>query len=140
MKAQIGQPELKILEDSQDGKNRYVQLQIPVTEGPRYKIGEVGFAGNTVVKTEGLRPLFKVEKGEWFNEKMIRKGFEKAREVYGSVGYFEFTGVPEYSFPNDPKAPGDATDPSERPVRLRLRLRRDRRGPDRPSRRAPSRS
>ena len=96
VKAQIGQPELKILEDSKDGKSRYVQLQIPVTEGPRYKIGEVTFAGNTVVKTEGLRPLFKVESGEWFNEKLIRKGFEKAREVYGSAGYFEFTGLPDY--------------------------------------------
>jgi outer membrane protein insertion porin family len=107
VKAQIGQPELKILEDSKDGKSRWVQLQIPVTEGPRYKIGEVGFSGNTVVKTEGLRPLFKIEKDEWFNEKKIRKGFEKAREVYGSAGYFEFTGVPEYAFPNDPKGPAD---------------------------------
>jgi outer membrane protein insertion porin family len=107
VKAQIGQPELKILEDSQDGKSRYVQLQIPVSEGPRFKVGEVSFAGNTVVKTEGLRPLFKVEQGEWFNEKKIRKGFEKAREVYGSAGYFEFTGVPEYAFPNDPKPTAD---------------------------------
>jgi outer membrane protein insertion porin family len=103
VKAQVGQPELKILEDSKDGKSRFVQLQIPVTEGPRYRIGDVSFSGNTVVKTEGLRPLFKVEKDEWFNEKKIRKGFEKAREVYGSAGYFEFTGVPEYAFPNDPK-------------------------------------
>jgi outer membrane protein insertion porin family len=117
VKAQIGQPELKILEDSQDGKSRYVQLQIPVTEGPRYKVGEVGFAGNTVVKTEGLRPLFKIEKDDWFNEKKIRKGFEKAREVYGSAGYFEFTGVPEYAFPNDPKpsADGAGTGPAPGP-------------------------
>jgi outer membrane protein insertion porin family len=113
VRAQIGQPELRILEDSKDGKSRYVQLQIPVTEGPRYKIGEVTFAGNTVVKTEGLRPLFKIEKGEWFNEKLIRKGFEKAREVYGSAGYFEFTGLPDYSFPNDPKPQVDATAASD---------------------------
>jgi outer membrane protein insertion porin family len=113
VKAQVGQPELKILEDSKDGKSRYVQLQVPVSEGPRYKIGEVTFAGNTVVKTEGLRPLFKIEKGEWFNEKLIRKGFEKAREVYGSAGYFEFTGLPDYSFPNDPKPLADATSSSD---------------------------
>jgi outer membrane protein insertion porin family len=112
VKAQVGQPELKILEDSKDGKSRWVQLQIPVTEGPRYKIGEVGFSGNTVVKTEGLRPLFKVDRGEWFNEKKIRKGFEKARELYGSAGYWEFTGSPEYAFPNDPNAaPGAAGPP-----------------------------
>ena len=106
VKAQIGQPQLKILEDSDDGKTRFVALQIPVTEGPRYRIGEIAFSGNTVVKTEGLRPLFKVDQGDWFSEKKIRKGFEKAREVYGSGGYFEFTGTPEFSFPNDPKPEG----------------------------------
>jgi outer membrane protein insertion porin family len=116
VRAQVGQPELKILEDSADGKSRWVELQIPVTEGPRYRIGEVGFSGNTVVKTEGLRPLFKIDKGEWFNEKKIRKGFEKAKEVYGSAGYFEFTGVPEYAFPNDPKAPNDPTAPAAPPA------------------------
>ena len=52
------------------------QLQIPVTEGPRYKIGEVAFSGNTVVKTEGLRPLFKIDKDEWFNEKKIRSSLQ----------------------------------------------------------------
>ena len=103
VKAQVGQPQLKILEDAKDGRTRFVELQIPVTEGARYRIGEVTFAGNTVVKAEGLRPLFKLEKGDWFNEKNIRKGFEKAREVYGSIGYFEFTGMPDYAFPNDPQ-------------------------------------
>ena len=63
MKAQVGQPQLKILEDAKDGRTRFVELQIPVTEGPRYRIGEVNFAGNTVVKTEGLRPLFKMDEG-----------------------------------------------------------------------------
>jgi outer membrane protein insertion porin family len=98
VRAQVGQPQLKILEDAKDGRTRFVELQIPVTEGPRYRIGDVNFSGNTVVKSEGLRPLFKMEGGEWFNEKKIRKGFEKAREVYGSVGYFEFTGNPDYAF------------------------------------------
>jgi outer membrane protein insertion porin family len=112
VKAQIGQPQLKILEDSDDGKTRYVSLQIPVTEGPRYRIGEISFSGNTVVKTEGLRPLFKVDQGDWFSEKKIRKGFEKAREVYGSVGYFEFTGSPEFAFPNDPQPNGAPPSPT----------------------------
>ena len=105
VKAQIGQPQLRILWDEKDGRTRWVQLQIPVTEGPRYRIGEIDFSGNTVVKTEGLRPLFKLNAGDWFDEKKIRKGFEKAREVYGTGGYFEFTGAPEYAFPGDPKDP-----------------------------------
>ncbi|HEY2434138.1 MAG TPA: POTRA domain-containing protein [Vicinamibacterales bacterium] len=109
VKAQIGQPQLRILEDDADGKTRWVQLQIPVTEGQRYRVGDISFSGNTVVKTEALTPFFKMAPGDWFNEKLIRKGFEKVREAYGTVGYFEFTGAPEYAFPNDakdPNAPG----------------------------------
>jgi outer membrane protein assembly factor BamA len=107
VKAQVGQPQLRILEDSKDGKTRLVQLQVPVTEGPRYKIGRINFSGNTVVKSEALRPFFKLEEGDWFNEKKIRKGFEKAKEGYGSLGYMEFTASPDYVFPDDPK-PADA--------------------------------
>jgi outer membrane protein insertion porin family len=103
IKAQVGQPQLRILEDSKDGKTRWVQLQIPVTEGARYKIGEINFSGNTIVKSEALRPFFKIEAGDWFNEKKIRKGFEKAKEGYGSLGYMEFTAAPDYTFPDDPK-------------------------------------
>ena len=111
VKAQVGQPQLRVLEDSKDGRTRWVQLQVPVTEGHRYKIGEINFSGNTVVKSEGLRPLFKLQEGDWFDEKKIRKGFEKAKELYGSGGYFEFTAAPDYSFPDDPK-PADGASPA----------------------------
>lgn len=110
VKAQVGQPQLRILEDSNDGRTRYVELDVPVTEGARYKIGTITFSGNTVVKTEALRPFFKVENGDWFNEKTIRNGFKKAQDAYGSAGYWEFTGVPEYSFPGEARpADGDAS-------------------------------
>jgi outer membrane protein insertion porin family len=104
VKAQVGQPQLRILEDSKDGKSRLVQLQVPVTEGPRYKIGQINFSGNTIVKSEALRPFFRLQEGEWFDEKKIRKGFERAKEAYGSLGYMEFTAAPDYEFPDDPKA------------------------------------
>jgi hypothetical protein len=37
-----------------------------------------------------------MQPGEYYGEKRIRKGLEKAREVYGTGGYFEFTGFPDY--------------------------------------------
>ena len=107
VKARVGQPELKVLEDSKDGKTRWIELQIPVTEGLRYKVGEFAFAGNSVVKSEALRPLFKLDKGDYYNEKHIRKGLEKAKELYGTGGYWEFTGYPDLDFPNEPNANGD---------------------------------
>ena len=104
MRARVAQPELKTLEDSKDGKTRWIELRIPVTEGPRYKLGEFGFEGNTVVKSEALRPLFKVKMGEWYNEKRVRDGLVKAREIYGGGGYMEFTGFPDLKPSDEPNA------------------------------------
>jgi outer membrane protein insertion porin family len=98
MTARVGAPELKLVRDSPDKKTRFVSLRIPVVEGNRYKVGEFGFDGNTVVKSDALRPMFKVEQGTFFSEKTIRKGLEKAREAYGAGGYYEFTGYPDYKF------------------------------------------
>ncbi len=106
----VGQPELKVVSDSSDKKTRYVTLRIPVTEGNRYKVGDLSFEGNEVVKSDALRPMFRLASGEYYSEKAVRKGLEKAREVYGAGGYFEFTGYPDYKFrdqpnPAEPDAP-----------------------------------
>lgn len=102
VKAVIGQPELKFLEDSGDKSTRFVELRVPVNEGKRYKIGTFNFAGNTVVKAEALRPLFKLQEGEYYNQKRVRQGLQKAQEMYGQGGYFEFTGYPDMKFRDDP--------------------------------------
>lgn len=104
----VGQPEIKVLEDSADGKTRYVQLRVPVTEGQRYRVGDFTFEGNTVVKAEALRPLFKLKPGDYYSEKAIRKGLEKARELYGAGGYFEFTGFPDLKPRDEAEGDGDA--------------------------------
>ena len=91
----IGQPEIKILQDEKDGKTRNVELKVAVTEGDRYRIGSFEFDGNKVVKTEGLRPLFKVVEGDYYSDKKVRKGLEVSRELYGTVGYWEFVGYPD---------------------------------------------
>ena len=112
VRARVGQPELQTISEEDDGKERWVLLKIPVTEGPRYKIGEFDFDGNTVARSEALRPLFKVKEGEWFNEKALRDGLNKARELYGGVGYMEFTGTPDYKMRNDGfPSPEDAAVP-----------------------------
>ena len=110
LRANVGVPELKEVADSTDKKTRWVELKVPITEGPRYKVGSFDVAGNTVVKTDFLKPLFKMQPGEYYGEKRIRKGLEKAREIYGTGGYYEFTGFPDYKFhddpnPNEPEAP-----------------------------------
>jgi outer membrane protein insertion porin family len=103
VRAQVGQPEIRTLQDSRDRKTRYIQLRIPVTEGARYRVGDFSVAGNTVVKSEALTPLFKVKKGDWYNEKEVRDGLVKAREIYGAGGYMEFTGFPDLKLSDEPE-------------------------------------
>src|SRR5262245_42309756 len=120
VQARVGTPEIKTLEDSQDKETRWVQLRIPVTEGARYRVGEVKFEGNTVIKTEFLQPLFKLKPGEFYSEKSVRKGFEKAREMYGTGGYFEFTGFPDMEFVEP--AEGPVAGPTQPTVNVTMRL------------------
>ena len=104
-RGRVGQPELKILEDSKDTKTRWVELRIPVTEGNATRSARSISRGTRLSRPKALRPLFKFAEGDVYSEKEIRKGFEKAKEVYGSGGYMEFTGYPDL-------APRDAPDPA----------------------------
>ena len=99
--ARVGQPELRYVDDSADRRTRYVELRVPVTEGERYRVGDFTFDGNTVIKSEGLQGVFRVKPGTYYSEKKIRKSLEKAREVYGSLGYYEFTAYPDIK-PREP--------------------------------------
>jgi outer membrane protein insertion porin family len=118
--AAVGQPELRILEDENDGSVRWVQLRVPVTEGNRYRVGNFTFEGNTIVKGENLRPLFKLDEGDYYNEEKVRKGLDKARELYGAGGYYEFTAYPDLSprdmpaaAANDPTGPPPPAEPAK---------------------------
>jgi outer membrane protein insertion porin family len=102
IRAQVGDPEIKVLGDSPDKKTRWIELRVPVTEGNRYKVKSFDVAGNTVVKSDALKPLFKLRPGEYYNQKLVRKGFQKAQEIYGAGGYMEFTGYPDYKFSDEP--------------------------------------
>ena len=49
------------------------------------------------MRSDYLLSLFKVRKGELYSEKEIRDGLNKARELYGALGRFEFTAYPDLS-------------------------------------------
>jgi len=118
--ARVGTPEIKVLDDSENGEVRWVQLDVPIDEGPRYRVGDFAFDGNKTVKTEFLSPLFKIKKGDWYSDKPIRNGLIKAREIYGQGGYFEFTGFPDLD-PQD-AASGPIAGPAEPTVNVTMRL------------------
>jgi outer membrane protein insertion porin family len=89
-RAVVGSHQVETISDSRDGKTRYIRLRIPVDEGQRYKVGAFNVADNTLVRSEFLKPLFKVKEGEWYSAKKIRKGLQEVQKVYGSAGFYQF--------------------------------------------------
>ena len=98
LQSNVGQPNLKPIRDSKDGKTRFMTLEIPLTEGMRYRVEKFEFAGNDKVPAQVMRPLFKMKDGDYYNEKRLRQGFEKIREIYGTGGHFEMTPFPDFAF------------------------------------------
>lgn len=71
--AKVGQPALRTLEDSADGKTRWVALGIAVTEGSQYRVGDLVVEGSTSVPAEYLLSLFKVRKGDLYSERRFAR-------------------------------------------------------------------
>jgi len=97
VQARVGLP--KVIYADKKGSSakkpaKTMTLEIPVTEGPQYRVGEVKIEGSTVFKEDFVRSFFKLEPGEVYNESRLKKGFDKLRDLYGSVGYFQWTGAP----------------------------------------------
>jgi outer membrane protein insertion porin family len=94
--ATVGSPKVSYI-DGKPGKKptKGIRLEIPVSEGDQYRIGEVKFEGMTVFKPELVLPIFKLNTGDVYKESKIKKGFDKLRDAYGAQGYFQWTGRPE---------------------------------------------
>jgi outer membrane protein insertion porin family len=111
VQARVGQP--KVIYTDKPGSSpkkpaKSMKLEIPVTEGPQFRVGEVKIEGSTVFKEEFVRGFFKLQPGEVYNEARLKKGFDKLRDLYGSVGYFQWTGSPRKK-PNVEKQIVDVT-------------------------------
>ncbi|MCG6928143.1 MAG: outer membrane protein assembly factor BamA [Acidobacteria bacterium] len=93
----IGQPRIEY----SDGKSgwfkkkpvKWMKLVIPVDEGDQYRLGDLSFEGLTVLKEEFVRDYIKLQTGEIYNESKFKKAYEKLRDLYGTLGYFQWTGV-----------------------------------------------
>jgi outer membrane protein insertion porin family len=92
--AQIGEPKITYTDGKKGKKPRkWMHIEIPVTEGDQYRVGDIKFEGLTVFKEEGIRPLFKLRTGEVYKDSRVRKGYDKLRDLYGALGYFQWTGL-----------------------------------------------
>ncbi len=94
-RAQVGAPQAEVLETSEDGQTRDIRLRVPVDEGLQYRIGNFEITGDATLRHEAVRELFDITEGDRFSLKKLRKGFEKASELYGRFGFWQWQPIPE---------------------------------------------
>ena len=89
--AQVGEPRL-VYRDGKAGQkpSRELHVEIPVSEGAQYRVGEVRIEGMTVFIPDAILPVFKLRRGDVYRESRIRKGYDTLRDAYGARGYFQW--------------------------------------------------
>ena len=88
----IGDPTVTAFEVGTGAKRvRRVRIEIPISEGERYWLGELSFEGLSVVSEAEARPLFGLRRDDVYDASKVRNGQAALRDLYGRRGYFQAT-------------------------------------------------
>jgi len=80
-----------------------VRIEADVTEGPRYKIGDIKFTGNHAVSDAELRQAFPLKAGDWLDTEKVRSGLTDLRKEYLAKGYLDCLPEPDVAKGGDGK-------------------------------------
>jgi outer membrane protein insertion porin family len=76
-------------------------LILNISEGVKYKIGEIAFDGNSVLEDKELKRVVKFKKGQVFNEQKIAETKQEIAESYADKGYLQAQIVPDFHKTSD---------------------------------------
>ena len=93
--AQIGQPVIETVRTSDDGSTRSIRVRVPVDEGMKYTVGTFEITGESKLNLDAIKSLFKIASGDTYSSEKVRKGLDKARDVYGTYGFWQWSFEPE---------------------------------------------
>ncbi|HYN16147.1 MAG TPA: outer membrane protein assembly factor BamA, partial [Terriglobales bacterium] len=86
------------------GGGKSVDITLPIEEGDRYRLKEVKFSGNkAITNIPALRAQIPMKDGDIFNTELMRKGIKNLRDAYGTLGYINFTPVPDTEIDDEHK-------------------------------------
>jgi outer membrane protein insertion porin family len=78
--SRVGEPQVEIDEDG-------INIKIPVVEGPRFEVGEVGVDGDLIYEKEEIIDELKIRKEKYFNREIMRQDVGTIRDMYANKGY-----------------------------------------------------
>jgi len=81
--------DLEILEknvDIDEEKNA-INILINISEGERYKFGDISINGSDIFSYQKIRNLIKLESGDFFDRKILLQGLREIQTLYTDLGY-----------------------------------------------------
>jgi outer membrane protein insertion porin family len=85
-----------------------LKIVIPVSEGKRYRVGDVKVEGNSIFSEAQILALIGLKKGEIADGKRFSEAlYEDLKKYYGAQGFVEYEGEFEPEFKDDPANPKD---------------------------------
>jgi outer membrane protein insertion porin family len=96
LKATIGDPQAKVLKDTDE--DTLIQIQLPITPGHQYKVSSFQWEGNSAFKSEKLQSMIHAQLGQTINAEQLRTDLDAIQKFYGTRGYMLATvkPVPEF--------------------------------------------
>lgn len=78
----VGRPLIRLSRDK-----RFMYLSIPIDEGPKFEIGEIGFRGDLIGPKDAYYDRLTVEPGQIFNRSQVSEDINRLTEYYQDLGY-----------------------------------------------------
>ncbi len=83
-------------------KEDRVTLTFHINEGPRYKVVNISFLGNTIYPEDALSTDRKLNSGQYFDQNKMNSDIGTVKDLYGSNGYVFADVVAELKFDEEP--------------------------------------
>jgi outer membrane protein insertion porin family len=78
---------VKVSDPQIDYKADAIEITIKISEGDRYKLGEVDVSGDLIRTREELLTELKITEDDYFNRGLLQKDVIRLTDVYGDEGY-----------------------------------------------------
>jgi outer membrane protein insertion porin family len=97
----VSEPAIELSEDK-----KWIDINISISEGSRYKISSLEFSGNTVFDDDELGRHVKFKPGDFFSKKALTAAVNGVTDKYGEQGYAVVSVLPDIMPEEDKKETG----------------------------------
>jgi outer membrane protein assembly complex protein YaeT len=70
-----------------DPESRSAKVVIPITEGPKYRVGKITFDGNTIFKPDYLLDQIALTEGEEYTPELREQSYTRLQDLFWGKGY-----------------------------------------------------